>query len=44
MLENNIITIDWTDEVLAATMLTHAGKMHVDVAAPLNKQPATKVA
>lgn len=44
MLQNNIITIDWTDEVLAATMLTHAGKMHVDVAAPLNKQPATKVA
>jgi NAD(P) transhydrogenase subunit alpha len=44
MLQNNIITIDWTDEVLAATMLTHAGKMHVDVAAPLNTQPATKVA
>ncbi|MGD0865041.1 MAG: NAD(P) transhydrogenase subunit alpha [Rhizomicrobium sp.] len=27
MLKDNIITIDWTDEVLAKTALTHAGKM-----------------
>jgi len=28
MLKNNIISIDWTDEVLAKTVLTHAGKMY----------------
>jgi NAD(P) transhydrogenase subunit alpha len=27
MLKNNIITIDWTDEVIAGTALTHDGKM-----------------
>jgi len=27
MLKDNIITIDWEDEVLAKTALTHAGKM-----------------
>jgi len=27
MLKDNIITIDWTDEVLAKTALTHAGKL-----------------
>jgi NAD(P) transhydrogenase subunit alpha len=27
MLKDNIITIDWTDEVIAATALTHAGKL-----------------
>jgi NAD(P) transhydrogenase subunit alpha len=31
MLKNNIVTIDWTDEVLAKTALTHAGKMCNDV-------------
>jgi NAD(P) transhydrogenase subunit alpha len=30
MLKDNIITIDWSDEVLAKTVLTHAGKMHDD--------------
>jgi NAD(P) transhydrogenase subunit alpha len=34
MLKENIITIDWTDEVLAETVLTHAGKMHLDAVAP----------
>jgi NAD(P) transhydrogenase subunit alpha len=28
MLKNNIIEIDWTDEVLAKTVLTHAGAMY----------------
>jgi H+-translocating NAD(P) transhydrogenase subunit alpha len=27
MLKDNVITIDWTDEVLAKTAITHAGKM-----------------
>jgi NAD(P) transhydrogenase subunit alpha len=33
MMKNNIITIDWTDEVLAKTCLTHDGKMS-DAAKP----------
>jgi NAD(P) transhydrogenase subunit alpha len=28
IMKNNIITIDWTDEVLAKTVLTHAGQMY----------------
>jgi NAD(P) transhydrogenase subunit alpha len=27
MLKDNIVTIDWTDEVLAKTALTHDGKL-----------------
>jgi NAD(P) transhydrogenase subunit alpha len=27
MLKDNIVTIDWTDEVLAKTALTHNGKL-----------------
>ena len=27
MMKDNIIAIDWTDEVLAKTALTHAGKL-----------------
>jgi NAD(P) transhydrogenase subunit alpha len=30
MLKDNIITLDWDDEVLAGTVLTHAGRMHSD--------------
>lgn len=41
MLKDNVITIDWTDEVLAKTVLTHAGKMHADAVAPA---PKAKVA
>jgi NAD(P) transhydrogenase subunit alpha len=33
MLKDNVVTIDWTDEVLAKTVLTHAGKMHDDAVA-----------
>src|SRR5580658_299454 len=29
MMKDNIITIDWTDEVLAKTVLTHAGELKV---------------
>ena len=40
MMKDNIITIDWTDEVLAQTALTHAGKLR-DAAEP---GPATSPA
>ena len=26
MLHDNVVTIDWSDEILAGTALTHAGK------------------
>jgi NAD(P) transhydrogenase subunit alpha len=45
MLKDNIITIDWTDEVLSKTVLTHAGKMHAEaIPVPKPAQPAAKVA
>jgi NAD(P) transhydrogenase subunit alpha len=49
MLKDNIIKIDWTDEVLAKTALTHDGKMSVvaektapEKAASESNHPATK--
>ena len=44
MLKDNIITIDWTDEVLAKTVLTHAGKMHDDAVNHQSTKSAAKVA
>jgi NAD(P) transhydrogenase subunit alpha len=49
MLKDNIIKIDWTDEVLAKTALTHDGKMSVvaDKTAPekaVAEKPAAKSA
>jgi NAD(P) transhydrogenase subunit alpha len=44
MLKNNIVTIDWSDEVLAKTMLTHAGKLHDADGKQQNAQSAAKVA
>jgi NAD(P) transhydrogenase subunit alpha len=44
MLKNNIIEIDWTDEVLAKTVLTHAGAMYDKAVAHKGTQPAAKVA
>jgi NAD(P) transhydrogenase subunit alpha len=44
MLKNNIIEIDWTDEVLAKTVLTHAGAMYDKAVAHTSTQPAAKVA
>src|ERR1700683_4944939 len=45
MMKDNIITIDWSDEILAKTALTHAGKMHSDKseheAYPSNKADKT---
>jgi H+-translocating NAD(P) transhydrogenase subunit alpha len=41
MMKDNIITLNWDDEVLAKTVLTHEGKMHSDksehAAYPSNK-------
>jgi H+-translocating NAD(P) transhydrogenase subunit alpha len=48
MMKDNIITLNWDDEVLAKTVLTHDGKMHSDKsereAYPSNKigKPAVK--
>jgi proton-translocating NAD(P)+ transhydrogenase subunit alpha len=39
MLKDNIVTIDWTDEVLAKTALTHEGKM-----VEIKPEPAAKPA
>ena len=39
MLKDNIITIDWDDEVLAKTALTHAGKLCVAEAKPVASAP-----
>jgi NAD(P) transhydrogenase subunit alpha len=39
MLKDNIVIIDWTDEVLAKTALTHAGKM-----VEIKPEPAAKPA
>ena len=46
MMKDNIVTIDWTDEVLAKTALTHDGKLcdadkaGSDPHAPAKAQPA----
>jgi NAD(P) transhydrogenase subunit alpha len=34
MLKDNVIAIDWSDEVLSQTALTHAGKMQAGAVAP----------
>jgi NAD(P) transhydrogenase subunit alpha len=44
MLKDNIITIDWTDEVLAKTALTHAGKMCEGAVTQAPAHAAAKVA
>ncbi|MEI9914490.1 MAG: hypothetical protein WDN29_00185 [Methylovirgula sp.] len=50
MMKDNIITIDWGDEVLAKTVLTHAGELKIGLAKPdsvpggANKDAATKAA
>src|SRR5271169_5706496 len=47
MMKDNIITLNWDDEVLAKTVLTHDGKMHSDKsehdAYPSNKADKTEV-
>ncbi len=44
VLKDNIIQIDWTDEVLNKTVLTHAGAMYDEAVPSKNKKPATQVA
>jgi NAD(P) transhydrogenase subunit alpha len=44
IMKDNIITIDWTDEVLAKTVLTHAGQMYDKAIKPQTGVPAEKVA
>ncbi len=53
MLKDNALKLDWDDEVLAKTALTHAGKLKNDAAKPeaspgatkdTSTKPATKVA
>ena len=45
MLKDNIVTLNWDDDVLAKTVLTHAGKLHSDrsehEAYPSNKADKT---
>jgi len=43
MLKENVIAIDWTDEVLAKTALTHDGKL-CDGAEPKAADPPAKAA
>lgn len=43
MMKDNIITLNWDDEVLAGTVLTHAGKMHSDRSIQ-DAYPSTKAA
>ena len=42
MMKDNIITIDWTDEVLAKTALTHDGKLCDDTAKPSRRRRKPK--
>jgi NAD(P) transhydrogenase subunit alpha len=42
ILKDNVITIDWSDEVLAKTCLTHAGKLTQDAPKPV--KPAANAA
>jgi NAD(P) transhydrogenase subunit alpha len=44
MLKDNIVAIDWTDEVLAKTALTHDGKLTDDAGKPAVQAPPTKAA
>jgi NAD(P) transhydrogenase subunit alpha len=44
MLKNNIIHIDWTDDVLAKTVLTHAGEMYDHAVVRAGTPAAARVA
>jgi NAD(P) transhydrogenase subunit alpha len=39
MMKDNIITIDWTDEVLAGTALTHAGELRGAMGSTVTSEP-----
>jgi NAD(P) transhydrogenase subunit alpha len=40
MMKDNVVAIDWSDEVLAKTALTHGGALKSD--APKQGQPTTE--
>ena len=42
MMKDNIIEIDWDDEVLAKTVLTHAGELQGDQSRARRRIPVTK--
>jgi NAD(P) transhydrogenase subunit alpha len=44
MMKDNIITIDWDDEILARTVLTHDGQLKNQADKPQAAKPAAKVA
>jgi NAD(P) transhydrogenase subunit alpha len=44
IMKDNIVTIDWTDEVVARTCLTHAGKLNVDAPKPDHAAGSDKTA
>jgi NAD(P) transhydrogenase subunit alpha len=44
MMKDNIITLNWDDEILAKTVLTHAGKLSHDDKTKTPEKPAAKVA
>ena len=44
MMKDNIITLNWDDEILAKTVLTHAGKLSHDDKSKTAEKPAKKVA
>jgi len=44
MMKDNIITLNWDDEILAKTVLTHAGKLSHDDKTKTAEKPAKKVA
>jgi NAD(P) transhydrogenase subunit alpha len=44
MLKDNIISIDWTDDVIAQTVLTHGGRMYDDATKSNSPKPATHAA
>jgi NAD(P) transhydrogenase subunit alpha len=42
IMKNNVIAIDWTDEVLSKTCLTHAGKLHIESPKPVQRPGGDK--
>jgi len=44
MMKDNVITLNWDDEILAKTVLTHAGKLSHDDKTKTAEKPAKKVA
>jgi NAD(P) transhydrogenase subunit alpha len=41
MVKNNVVTIDWADEILARTVLTHAGELKAEDKTTAARAPPT---